>query len=72
LKDQVDPPRAIRAFVVVLLALTACAKERPPTTVRNDRDFCGMPADICEHRLVDEQGRVIVPRECGDAGVDAR
>ena len=74
LTDQrdVDTPWEIRAFVVALLTLTACAKAPAPTTVRNDRDFCAMPADICEHRLADEQGRVIVPRECRDAGVDAR
>jgi hypothetical protein len=59
----------MRALVVALLVSSACAKEPAPTKVGNDGDFCGMPADICEHRLVDEHGQVIVPRECVDAGV---
>jgi hypothetical protein len=61
----------MRAVVAALLALTACAKEPRVRPGGGDvGSFCGMPSDICDHPLVDEQGRVIVPRMCVDAGRD--
>jgi hypothetical protein len=61
----------MRAVVAALLALTACAKEPEPPMFRDVGSFCGVPPSICDHRLVDEKGHVVVPRECVEAGVDA-
>jgi hypothetical protein len=47
----------MRVFAVVLLVLSACAAN--PTT-RDVGDFCGVPADACGKRLVDDHGQVHV------------